>query len=210
MRPIRIFCLCSPQDRVYRAALGSHLRLLQERQVIEFIHQGSLPAGAEREPELVRMLKCCDLILILVSADFFAAIPLDLVEMVVRDRMQGGAEIVPILLRPMDWQLAPFGKLVPLPANEIPVTCWVSADAAWEHIVEEIRQIVDVLQGKLEEGEESTSFGQGDRKTTGPRYSFGHFRADAMEAGPTSLDSDGTWSTLLIILWIVFLSILSL
>ncbi len=39
----------------------------------------------------------------------------------------GEARVTPIILRPVDWQSAPFGKLQALPKNARPVTTWSTA-----------------------------------------------------------------------------------
>src|SRR5262249_19903947 len=57
----------------------------------------------------------------------------------------GVVRIIPILLRPVDWQSAPFGKLQALPRDGKPISLWRNRDAAFSNIVDGIRQVVKEL-----------------------------------------------------------------
>lgn len=59
----------------------------------------------------------------------------------------GAARVVPIVLRPVDWQDAPFGKLQALPKNAKPVTTWPNQDEAFLDIAQGIRRTVASLRG---------------------------------------------------------------
>ena len=39
--------------------------------------------------------------------------------------------VVPVLVRPTDWETGPFGGCAPLPSNRKPVTRWDDRDEAW-------------------------------------------------------------------------------
>lgn len=55
----------------------------------------------------------------------------------------GEACVIPIILRPVDWNGAPFGKLQALPQDGLPVTCWRNQDEAFFDIVRGIRVVID-------------------------------------------------------------------
>ena len=59
------------------------------------------------------------------------------------------ARVIPIILRPVHWQGALFGKLQALPTDTTPVISskWYSRDEAFFNIAEGIRQIVTELLG---------------------------------------------------------------
>lgn len=59
----------------------------------------------------------------------------------------GAARVVLIVLRPVDWQDAPFGKLQALPKNAKPVTTWPNQDEAFLDIAQGIRRTVASLRG---------------------------------------------------------------
>jgi len=43
----------------------------------------------------------------------------------------GEARVIPIILRPVDWEGAPFSKLQALPTDAKPVTSWDDSDEAF-------------------------------------------------------------------------------
>jgi len=56
--------------------------------------------------------------------------------------------VVPIILRPVVWDNAPFAKLQALPKDGRPVTDWPNRDAAFVNITEGIRIAVEDLLAK--------------------------------------------------------------
>jgi len=57
----------------------------------------------------------------------------------------GKARVIPIILRPVDWKKAPFGKLKALPTDAKPVTKWVDRDSAFYDIAQGIRKVIEEL-----------------------------------------------------------------
>ena len=57
----------------------------------------------------------------------------------------GEARVVPIILRPVDWHSAPFGKLQALPKDGRPVTSWANQDEAFLDIARGIRSVAEEL-----------------------------------------------------------------
>ena len=53
----------------------------------------------------------------------------------------GTAQVIPILLRPVDWTGAPFSTLQALPKDAKPVTSWPNQDEAFADIASGIRQV---------------------------------------------------------------------
>ena len=57
----------------------------------------------------------------------------------------GEARVIPIILRPVDWEAAPFGRLLALPTDGKPVTEWDNQDAAFTDIAKGLRKVVEEL-----------------------------------------------------------------
>src|SRR5205823_14997415 len=64
---------------------------------------------------------------------------------------RGEARVIPIILRPVDWEEAPFSKLQMLPTDTKPVTSWSNLDAAFEDVSKGLRKAVKELQSKTKE-----------------------------------------------------------
>ena len=61
------------------------------------------------------------------------------------------ARVIPIILKPVDWQGAPFGKLQALPKNGKPVTGWPDVEDAFLNIAKGIRLVTEEFTGQNEE-----------------------------------------------------------
>ncbi len=59
--------------------------------------------------------------------------------------VEGSARVLPIILRPCDWETAPFGKLQALPKEGKPVTTWSNRDQAFTDIAKGLRKVIDTL-----------------------------------------------------------------
>jgi hypothetical protein len=59
------------------------------------------------------------------------------------------ARVIPVILRPCDWDKAPFAKLQALPKDAKPVTRWNDRDEAWTDVARGIRKVVEELRKTL-------------------------------------------------------------
>jgi hypothetical protein len=87
------------------------------------------------------------IILLMVSADFMASDYCWNVEMsrAMERHEAGEAVVIPVILRAVDWQSAPFGKLQALPKDGKPVTSRPNLDEAFTNIATGIRGAVERL-----------------------------------------------------------------
>ena len=60
----------------------------------------------------------------------------------------GEARVIPIILKPVDWNGAPFGKLQAFPTNAKPVTKWPNRDEAFTNIAQGIRQAAQEMAAR--------------------------------------------------------------
>jgi hypothetical protein len=58
----------------------------------------------------------------------------------------GTARVIPIIMKPCDWQDTPFSKLQVLPKDAKPVTSWSDQDEALLNVVQGIWKAVDFLE----------------------------------------------------------------
>lgn len=154
MRPVEVFFSYSHRDEKYRDKLATHLSMLQNQGVIESWHDRNINAGEEWAEAIDDNLNTADIILLLISADFLASRYCYEIEMkqAMARHESGEAKVIPIILRPVDWSGAPFGKLQAFPKNAKPVTKWSPQDEAFTNIAQGIRQaatqMAEVLQSK--------------------------------------------------------------
>lgn len=137
----------SRKDEKLLDELEKHLSSLKYQGYISDWHSRKIVAGKEWEKEIDEHLNTARLILLLVSPDFMASSYCNDVE--VKRAMERHeaekARVIPIILRPVDWQNAPFSKLRVLPGNGKPVSSWQNTDEALYHIAQEIRKAIENL-----------------------------------------------------------------
>lgn len=158
---VEVFFSYAHEDEDLRNELEKHLSILKRKGVITGWHDRKIGAGKEWEGEIDIHLNTARVILLLVSADFIASDYCWDVE--VKRAMErheaGEARVIPVILRPVDWEGAPFGKLQALPTEAKPVTSWANRDEAFVSVAQGIRASVKELataEGKDEALKQST------------------------------------------------------
>lgn len=147
---IEIFYSYSHKDKVLREELEKQLSLLKWQGLITGWHDRRILAGQEWAGEIDTHLNTAQIILLLVSPDFMASKYCYGVEVkrAMERHERGEAIVVPVILRPVLWHGAPFGKLQALPTDGKPVTdsSWHSMDEAFLSVAEGIRKVVDMFE----------------------------------------------------------------
>jgi internalin A len=141
---VRLFYSYSHKDEMLRNELETHLKLLQRTGLISVWHDRNIEAGDDWKKQIDENLERADIILLLVSADFIASDYCYEKEMKrALDRHETGeARVIPVIVRDVNWGLAPFAKLQALPKDAKAVMEWPSKDAAWRGVSEGIERIV--------------------------------------------------------------------
>src|SRR5260370_705919 len=124
--------------------LKKHLMPLQKSGQITVWSDTNLNAGVEWEKELHQHLESADIVLLLISPDFMSSDYCYSTEMrrAIERHDQGSTRVIPVLLRPIYWDNAPFAKLQIAPANAEPVTKWSNRDDAFHDITRQISQVI--------------------------------------------------------------------
>jgi len=148
-KAINIFYCYAHEDRKLRDELAKHLSGLRWQGLITDWHSFDISPGQEREKEIVDHLDNADIILLLITPDFMASYHCYEVEMkraIERHRAKT-ARVIPIHLRPFDWENAPFSGLYALPIGTKSVTEWTNRDRAYKDISEGIKRVVGEFLG---------------------------------------------------------------
>lgn len=143
--PARVFLSYAHEDEDFKNDLIKHLALLKRQSVIETWHDREMTAGDEWKGEINSNLEKADVVLLLVSADFLASDYCCDIEMrcALERHESDNAKVIPIILRAVDWHAAPFGKLLALPKDGIPITQWPDRDSALTDVARGIRTAIN-------------------------------------------------------------------
>jgi hypothetical protein len=147
---LEVFFSYAHEDEKLRDELVKHLSLLKRQGVIRDWHDRQITAGTEWAGAIDAHLQSAQIILMLVSADFMASDYCYDVEMqrAMERHEAREARVIPVILRPVDWQGAPFGKLQALPTDGKPITNWPNQDAAFVNVARGIRAVAQELTGR--------------------------------------------------------------
>jgi TIR domain len=145
--PVSIFLSYAREDEPLRKELEKHLSLLQRQGFLSTWHDRQIQPGANWAEMIDEQLEKASIILLLISADFLASDYCYGIEMqrALQRYEAGQAQVVPIFLRPVDWEMASFMYLQGLPHNGKAVTEWNNQDAAFADIAKGIRCVVEAL-----------------------------------------------------------------
>ena len=138
------FVSYSQRDERYRQRLDISLVQLRRNKLISVWYDRKILPGQEWDQEIDKNLESADMVLLLVSPDFLAsdyAYSREMLRALERHR-SGSAMLVPIILRPCDWQDSPLGSLQALPSQGRPVSRWSNRDQAWLDIVQGLRRLI--------------------------------------------------------------------
>lgn len=136
-RRARIFVHSSPQDRGLAGELRKHLSPLRSQ--AQVAHPFDILPGAALEAETSARIDEADVLLALLSADYFMSD--DCQRQLARAKAAGG-RVIPVLVRPCAWKETSLRDLSPLPEGERAVTEWENADAAWFSVVSGLRRLL--------------------------------------------------------------------
>jgi tetratricopeptide (TPR) repeat protein len=142
--PVEVFISYAQEDRSFLEQLATHLSILQRRGLIAIWHEGQIPAGTERLSTIDEQLQLADLILLLISPDYLASTQRYERELQrALERHEGRkARVIPVLVRPVVWDLHPLSKLQALPRNTRPVSTWSNRDKVWAEITQDIQAAI--------------------------------------------------------------------
>src|SRR5256714_5953688 len=155
---VEIFFSYAHEDETWRNTLEKHLNNMKRQRLITGWNDRNISAGQEWAHEIDRRLQTARIILLLISADFMASDYCYSVEVkrAMERHHKGEARVIPIILRPCDRKGAPFEKLQALPTDAQPITSWRDQDEAFLNIVDGIRQAIEELNRRDNNGGSSS------------------------------------------------------
>ncbi|MCY6489707.1 toll/interleukin-1 receptor domain-containing protein [Leptolyngbya sp. GGD] len=146
---MRLFLSYAQPDQDLRDRLVQHLSLLKRERILDTWDVSDIMAGTEREPEIAQQIDQAEIILLLISAAFIASDRYEIEMQRALERHENRqARVIPILLKPCDWESAPFAELEVLPKGRKPVTAG-DIETALSAIAQEIRRVAVELNPAL-------------------------------------------------------------
>ena len=143
-----VFLSYANEDDKYRDELEKHLSALIRQNIISAWHDRKLYGGENWDIRIKEQLETTKLFLFLVSADFLASDYCMNIELPYANKrtLDGFSSLVPIIVRPADWEETLLGQYQALPEKAKAVTIWENRDEAWTSVAKGIRRSVRELR----------------------------------------------------------------
>ncbi len=150
---IELFLCYHQKDELLCQELVTYLGVLKQQGFFDVWYDREISAGTEYEQEIDMHLNTAQIILLLVSQYFMNSnyCYLNQMKRAIERHERGDAIVIPVILRPVFFQRAPFAKLMLLPTNKKPITdsSWHTLDDALFDVAEGIRKATEKLAEKL-------------------------------------------------------------
>lgn len=147
VRKIKVFLSYAHADEEYKKELDKHLAVQRKSGKIETWNDRKLVAGTHIHEEIDEKLVEADLIILLLSSDFFASDYCYGKEMTKALELneQGQNIVIPVIVRTCDWLESPLKDIVALPEDGQPISKWEDADDAYMNVVKGIKKAIAEL-----------------------------------------------------------------
>lgn len=139
--PLLFYAYASPDER-FAKDLEKHLSLMEREGLFRSWTPRMIKAGENHIAVLEQKLNEAAYILFLISADFFVDCA-NLIPLALQRHQAKRAQLIPVLVRAVDWKRSPLGALAPCPRNGKAVKSWPDEDEAWLDVVERLRELRD-------------------------------------------------------------------
>lgn len=138
--PVQILYLYASADAAFGKALETQLAALSRQELIQSWHEGCIQPGQIVATALAQHIHQAEVLILLVSADLFASDQsYALLQQALRRHDDQGVVLIPVIVRPVEWQSTPLGGLRVLPEGGKPVITWPNQEEAWLAVVQAVR-----------------------------------------------------------------------
>jgi hypothetical protein len=147
---IKLFYSYSHKDEELRNELAEHLFPLERAGLIEVWHDREMLPGDTVDAEIAEKLRSADLVLVLVSPSFIKSEYCWDIELrnAIERHERGEARVVPVVLRPCQWQLTPLKTLLAMPTDGRAVINWPNRDTAYDDVARGIAKLAKAMRQK--------------------------------------------------------------
>lgn len=144
---IKIFISYAHKDERYKDKLLTFLAPLKAKGLLSYWEASQLLIGTDFTKEILVKLNEAELFLLLLSPDAIASEFINKIELSLAHARyeQGGIIIVPIIVRPCNWETLNLNHLHAAPIGGKPITLWENEDLAFKNVTEQIEKLVRSL-----------------------------------------------------------------
>jgi hypothetical protein len=143
MEPIRQMCSYAREDRPLMMSLHEHFSALRREKLIVHWWDREIEPGGQWKGIVDEHLNTAQIILFLVSPSFLASDYCydDEVKRAMERQQTDECKVIPVILRPCVWEIAPFGELQALPDGAKAITMWRPRDLGFKSVVDGVQKV---------------------------------------------------------------------
>jgi internalin A len=148
--PVRVFVSYAHRDERDMKRLEAHLKLAERQRLISVWYDRLLKPGDEWDPRILEELDRAAIIVMLVSADFFASgyiFDKELPRALERHKAKQAVAIA-VILNDCEWSKTEVAQFQLLPKDGKSVKKWRPQDTAWTTVAVAVRQTAEAMRKK--------------------------------------------------------------
>jgi len=125
--------------------LKKQLSPLERNGLIVLRDHGNISPGTEWEQAFKKLLDEAQIILLLISPSFLDSDYCYKVEMqqAIERHERKEARVIPVILRPVNWEVPPIDKLLALPDRAKPISTWRNRDEGFKNVTDGIKKVIE-------------------------------------------------------------------
>lgn len=147
---VKVFISYAHKDERLKNELLAHLSPWMRQGIIESWDNRQVKAGNERNKEILEHMNKADIVLCLLSSDFLNSEYYDTLEMrrTLERHEAGEVEVIPVLLREVEWQRTPFHRLQVIPRDKKSIKHRSNRDKVLTEIARELEIVFEAVKAK--------------------------------------------------------------
>jgi len=151
--PTKVFISYSHKDEEFKNSLTEHFSSLVRSGIISEWNDRKIVPGTDWSNEIDENLKNSDLILFLISSSFLNSDYCMNIETQTALSMHasGQAQLIPIVVRAVEWSDTQLSKLQSLPKDALPISSWPDKDEAWVSVIHGIKKHISEFKPSAKE-----------------------------------------------------------
>lgn len=148
----KIFISYAHKDEMLKEELVEHMSGLRRAGIINEWNDRKIVAGQNWSEQISSNLKSSNIILFLISASFMNSdycMGIE-VETALDMHEKGEAQIIPIVIRAVDWSDSELSKIQGLPKDARPISSWENIDEAWLDVISGLKKHIQNFEPKMQ------------------------------------------------------------
>lgn len=144
----KVFISYAHKDEDYKNELIEHMAVLKNSNIVSEWNDRKITPGKDWSDEISNNLESSTLILFLISSSFMNSEYCMGIEVKKSLEMhsKGLAQLIPIVIRPVEWSDSELSKLQGLPKGAQAVSSWNNNDEAWVNVISGIKSHMEEFQ----------------------------------------------------------------